>query len=253
MHFNQTNKVFIGGHRGDCFNYYENTMSAFEGAVKAGVDMIEFDVRLSKDGVPVIFHDATVDRTTDGVGNVSEMTLEELLSLNAGDEDTVERIPLFSEFMSWASEKKVMLNIEIKEYYSEENIDRCIKCIENVVEQVERYNMSKIVVINSFDGWVLEYIYRNYGKKYILHGHYPYSKMKNLNLDPDAYLDCANISDILNKEHYDYLLAKGIEPWVGANVTQSSKLNLACKYGARVITVNNPKDAIDKVQKLGRR
>ena len=246
-------EILVGGHRGDCFNFYENTMQAFDAAINAGVDLIEMDVRLSKDDVLVIIHDATVDRTTDGIGAVSDMTADELSILNAGDEDSPARIPLFADFMKWANEKKIMLNIEIKEYYSEENQERCQRCIEGVVEQIDKYDMARNVVINSFDAWVLEYTYQKYGKKYILHGHYPYSKMKNLNLNPDTYLDCANISDILQKEYYDYLIKKNIEPWVGANVTQESKLNLACKYGAKVITINNPGDAIKKLEKLGLR
>ncbi|MBR5586862.1 MAG: glycerophosphodiester phosphodiesterase family protein [Clostridia bacterium] len=248
---NYNGKILVGGHRGDCFNFYENTMQAFEAAIEVGVDMIEMDVRLSKDDVLVIIHDATVDRTTDGIGNVCDMTADELLNLNAGDEDSPAKIPLFSDFMRWANEKKIMLNIEIKEYYSEENEQRCRRCIEGIVEQIDKYDMADKVVINSFDAWVLEYLFEKYGKKYVLHGHYPYSKMKNLNLNPDTYLDCANISDILQKEYYDYLIKKNIEPWVGANVTQESKINLASKYGAKVITINNPGDAIMKLKKTG--
>lgn len=80
------------GHRGAAGLAPENTLPSFREAVeKWGVDMIELDVRATADGQCVIFHDATVDRTTDGTGAVAEMTLEELRGLDAGaafrDED----------------------------------------------------------------------------------------------------------------------------------------------------------------------
>ena len=62
----------------------ENTLHAFEGAAALGADVIETDVRSTSDGVLVVFHDATVERTTDGVGSVARMTLAELKRLDAG-------------------------------------------------------------------------------------------------------------------------------------------------------------------------
>ena len=155
-------KMTIAAHRGDSYNYYENTMTAFEKAIEAGADMIETDVRISKDNILFLMHDDVVDRTTDGKGKVEDMTLEEIQKINAGDVNTFEKIPLFEELLNLAVEKDIMLNIEIKEYYSEQNEEICIRCIEEVVALIEKYNMSQKVVINSFDAWVLEYIYKKY-------------------------------------------------------------------------------------------
>ena len=93
----------IAAHRGDSYNYYENTMTAFKAAVEAGADMIEFDVHMTKDGVLVVMHDSTVNRTTNGDGRISQMTLDEILALNAGDEFSPEKVPTFNEFMDWVS------------------------------------------------------------------------------------------------------------------------------------------------------
>jgi glycerophosphoryl diester phosphodiesterase len=71
-------------HRGDMKHFPENTLPAFASAVAKGAHMIEFDVYLTKAGVPVIIHDRTVDRTTDGKGNVTDFTFEELRNLDAG-------------------------------------------------------------------------------------------------------------------------------------------------------------------------
>ncbi|MFK4998879.1 glycerophosphodiester phosphodiesterase family protein [Bacillus sp. N9] len=71
-------------HRGSSAYAPENTMSAFRLGVEHGVDFIECDVHLSKDGKLIIIHDEKVDRTTDGFGYVKDFTLEELKQLDAG-------------------------------------------------------------------------------------------------------------------------------------------------------------------------
>ena len=74
----------IQGHRGSSENYPENTMLAFAKAVEEGADGIECDVRKSSDGVLLVIHDATVDRTTDGTGTVSNLTWSYISGLDAG-------------------------------------------------------------------------------------------------------------------------------------------------------------------------
>ena len=74
----------IFAHRGASAHAPENTLAAFELALEQGADGIELDVKLSADGQVIVIHDATVDRTTDGMGPVSELTLGELRGLSAG-------------------------------------------------------------------------------------------------------------------------------------------------------------------------
>ncbi|RSM45945.1 glycerophosphodiester phosphodiesterase [Actinoplanes sp. ATCC 53533] len=71
-------------HRGYSAVAPENTLPALAAAVLAGATLVEFDVRTTADGVPVVIHDRTVDRTTDGAGQVGELTLDELSALDAG-------------------------------------------------------------------------------------------------------------------------------------------------------------------------
>ena len=77
-------QLIIIGHRGHSFAAPENTLSAIDAAFVAGSDLVEVDVRLSRDGVPVIIHDETLDRTTSGSGPVADKTLAELKRLDAG-------------------------------------------------------------------------------------------------------------------------------------------------------------------------
>ncbi len=76
--------MFIVGHRGARAVYPENTVTALKEGMRCA-DFVEIDIRLTKDGIPVVMHDATLDRTTDGSGLVSGKTLYEIQQLNAGD------------------------------------------------------------------------------------------------------------------------------------------------------------------------
>ena len=100
---------------------------------------------------------------------------------------------------------------------------------------------------------MLEYVYKKHGKKYRLHGFYPYTIMNRVTINPDEYLFCACIFDNFNKSLYDYLISRGIEPWIGASVTQESKYAVCGEYGAKLVTTNNPTDAIEKLERLGLR
>ncbi|WAU81380.1 glycerophosphodiester phosphodiesterase family protein [Streptomyces sp. Qhu-G9] len=84
------------GHRGIMGVEPENTLRSFIAAQQAGLDLIELDLHLSKDGALVVMHDADVDRTTDGSGPIAEKTLAELRALDAG---RGERIPVFEEVL----------------------------------------------------------------------------------------------------------------------------------------------------------
>jgi glycerophosphoryl diester phosphodiesterase len=105
-------------HRGASARAPENTLAAFEEAIRLGVDAIELDVHLSADGVPVVIHDDTVDRTTDGRGAVGALSLAALRRLDAGSwfgaRFRGERIPTLEEALDCAR-GRCGLNIEIKE------------------------------------------------------------------------------------------------------------------------------------------
>ncbi|MEW2494807.1 glycerophosphodiester phosphodiesterase family protein [Streptomyces nodosus] len=97
------------GHRGVMGVEPENTLRSFVAAERAGLDLIELDLHLSKDGALVIMHDAEVDRTTDGTGPIAEKTLAELRALDAG---RGERVPVFDEVLDAV---KAPLQAEIKD------------------------------------------------------------------------------------------------------------------------------------------
>lgn len=112
-------KIVIWAHRGASGDAPENTMSAFRLAEQAGADGIELDVRLTADGVPMVLHDDTLDRTTDIKGALATYSLRNLQHADAGSwfasQFAGEVLPALDQVLQWADER-LSLNVEIKEY-----------------------------------------------------------------------------------------------------------------------------------------
>ncbi len=112
------NELFVWAHRGASNDAPENTMSAFQAAAAAGANGIELDVHLSRDGIPMVIHDETLDRTTNGSGPVGRMRAREIHRLDAGRwYDPVfagESVPALEEILQWAGDG-IRINIEIKD------------------------------------------------------------------------------------------------------------------------------------------
>lgn len=147
----EDNFVIIG-HRGASAYYPENTMAAFRAAYEMDAEMIELDILLSKDGIPVVIHDETLDRTTNGAGLVADYSLAELKKLDAGfwfgDEHAGEQIPTLEEVLAFAK-GKIALNIEIKTEAVTDERSGGIE--EKALDLVKKYAMEDYVLFSSFD------------------------------------------------------------------------------------------------------
>ena len=136
----------IIAHRGASGYAPENTLAAFELAQKQGADALELDVRLARDGAPVVIHDATLDRTTDLTGPVGARTLAELRQADAGYRFTADggrttpyrgaaiRIPTLAEVL-WSFPTMPVM-VEVKEVEVQEAVRRvlleeraCDRCV----------------------------------------------------------------------------------------------------------------------------
>lgn len=107
----------ICAHRGAMDTHPENTIAAFKEAIRLQAQMIEFDVRLTKNGKLVILHDETVDRTTYGTGKIGELTLNQVRLLDAGSWKSPdfegEKIPTFTEALAVMPDN-IWLNVHLK-------------------------------------------------------------------------------------------------------------------------------------------
>jgi glycerophosphoryl diester phosphodiesterase len=132
-------------HRGFSARYPENTLLAFEKALDVGVGWIELDVQTTSDGVPVVIHDATVDRTTDGSGRVDAMTLDEVKALDAGSHRGESfaglRVPSLDETLdSLVGRTRLVIELKMGEPAS----------VSDVVEAVEARGMTEDVTYSAF-------------------------------------------------------------------------------------------------------
>ena len=132
----ESNVAFVAHRGGIVPGYPENTLSAFRQAVKHGAEVIEVDLRGTKDGEVVILHDETLDRTTNGKGKVTDYTLAELKKLDAG---AGERIPTYEEALQLVAGTGVKLLLDIKE---SPVLDK-----RKVVRLTDKYNAALNVIV----------------------------------------------------------------------------------------------------------
>lgn len=140
----------VYAHRGFSGEYPENTMLAFRKARETGCDGIELDVQLSRDGIPVIMHDETLDRTTSGKGNLRDYSYEELCRFDCWGKFPgkygFQKIPTLKEYLEWVKDTGLVTNIELKNsvfYYKWME--------EKVLELVDRYRLRQKVLFSSFN------------------------------------------------------------------------------------------------------
>ncbi len=137
----------IVGHRGTA-DAPENTLAAFRNSIKQGAEMLELDVRLSRDGVPVVIHDNTLRRVTGGAGSVSSRTARHLQTLDVGSrhgpEFGGEKIPTLKETILELS-PQVPLDIELK--FSKPDYRALVSGVIKVIEETGAYSR---LMVSSF-------------------------------------------------------------------------------------------------------
>jgi len=146
--FKNSSRPIIFGHRGASAHAPENSIASFKMAVEHGADFIELDVKLSLDGVVMVIHDQTVDRTTNGTGMVNQLTYDMLKELDAGGKFDVkfagEKLPTLDEVFK-AVGKDIFVNVELTNYSSQTD-----DLIPKVAEVVKANEMQDRVLFSSF-------------------------------------------------------------------------------------------------------
>jgi glycerophosphoryl diester phosphodiesterase len=138
----------VFAHRGASAHAPENTLAAFELALEQGAHGIELDVKLSADGELVVIHDARVERTTDGQGQVSKLRLAALRELDAGsffsEEFKGEKIPTLVEVFE-AVGKRILINVELTNYKTPRD-----GLVDKVCDLVQRFGLQDNILFSSF-------------------------------------------------------------------------------------------------------
>ncbi|HEY7668490.1 MAG TPA: glycerophosphodiester phosphodiesterase [Actinomycetota bacterium] len=150
--FSQGAGRLVVAHRGDSSRQAENTLEAFDAAVAAGADAVEFDVRIAADGTGVVMHDPGVERTTDGTGLIRDLTLGEIkrLSIRTADGGTTE-VPTLEETLAWLS-GRVAVDVEIKNIPGEPGFDAEREiAVEATLRALDRTAFVGPVLLSSFN------------------------------------------------------------------------------------------------------
>jgi glycerophosphoryl diester phosphodiesterase len=136
-------KLIVIAHRGGAGIAPENTLASIKNAITLNVDYVEIDIQLTKDSIPVVIHDATVNRTTNGIGKVRNYTFNELSLLDAGVKFSKkfkgERIPSFSEIIKITKDKMPLI-VEIKD----------VEAKYKIVEEIKKNKLENQITIVSF-------------------------------------------------------------------------------------------------------
>ena len=132
--------VFVISHRADWRNFPENSLEAIESAIQMGVDIVELDVHRTADGELVVCHDKTIDRTTNGKGKISELTLDYIRSryLRAGHRAVTRyKMPTLAEALDKCNGRVLI------------NIDKGINYYDQIMDMLVKRNMADQVIIKS--------------------------------------------------------------------------------------------------------
>ena len=262
--------VLVSGHRGEsCFGL-ENTMFSFKRVLDVGVNMIETDVHMTKDGYLILMHDESVERTTNGVGKIKELTLKEIKALdatvNAKIEVAPESPPTLSEFLELVKDyPDVLLNIELKDY-PEDGEDFAFRSADKVCELLIKYDVHKRSWINSFSGKLLEYVYLKHGDTFYYHGFYPWFILGEMKINPETFIDVACMQhriqhpdgsiekcedNMCPKEWFDYLVSKRIMPLMAPSLKEYPLYDQAFSYGSRIVNSDEPEKMLAYLKDKG--
>jgi glycerophosphoryl diester phosphodiesterase len=140
-------------HRGASAYAPENTLSSFQLALEQDAPALELDVKVSGDGEVVVLHDQTLDRTTNGMGDLRKFTLQHLRTLDAGEKFNEkyrgERIPTLREVLDHFG-NKIRINIELTNYASPGD-----ELVTLVVSLVRQFKVEESIIFSSFNPWNL--------------------------------------------------------------------------------------------------
>lgn len=249
-----TQNIYVAAHRGWKAKYPENTLEAFAAALDLGVDQLETDVRITKDGELVLIHDATIDRTTNGTGKVCDYTLEQLKRFDAGNGA---RIPTLVEFMELVKDHPfITLDIELKEYPLEGKETEAYQVCDRVLSIIDEYGFTQRCVINSWNGKLNEYIHKTYQNIYKQHVYFPQKFLGICERNPYEYAYCTcliglSAGEYTPEEAIQLQKDTGVRLWAGTDAKDEQMIDRYLDMGIELITCDNPDEVLTILRKKG--
>jgi len=175
--------VDIIAHRGASATHHENTLGAFSEALRLGAQGIELDVHLAASGEPIVIHDNSLERTTNGHGLIEGHTADELKSYDAGDG---ERIPTLDQVLGSYHTRKTRFWIELKQ----ERAAKAVAALITSYVSTKRYDYDQLIVISSLHSALQDVIKTN----------------PNIVTGATLYQEPASLSEVLELTGADFIL-----------------------------------------------
>lgn len=243
------------GHRGIAAQYPENTLLSFEAAIDLGVDLIEFDINMTRDGQLVVIHDNDIARTSDHAGLTRDFTLAELKSFDFGypakygDRFKGAQIPTFREVLALVQRKSdtVLLNVEIK--------DMAHETVDATIAMLHEFGMEERAVIACFDAQILRCTKAAY--PHMRCQGFPGRYMKNFT--EAAYrcmfgmgipIGAKDSTDERIRADVAFAKENGILAWLFTCDTPET-VRACVDYGADNVTGNDPAVALATLREMG--
>lgn len=263
-------RIILCGHRGEMTYNPENTMAAFRAAIGYGVDMIETDVHMTKDGIPVLRHDLVIPE----IGRICDCRYDDLKKAKPD-------LPTLEEFLElMVRHPYVALNIEFKDVPDSpraEGIDKGVtamseefsfRCQDKALQMLKEAGVASRTWICSFCGKLVERAFRKEGRAFHYHGFYPWFIMGELSLEPESYIDLACMQHrfhspeglvvryddpLCPEDWWQAVRAKGMTALAAPSLTSFGNFDAAFRYGAGAVNANDPKGMAEHLKQLGLR
>ena len=259
-------QIILAAHRGDRKCCPENTMSAFESALRLGADMIETDVHMTSDGELILIHDHSLARTAGFDGITHKMTLQEIKALDAGswfsEKFAGERIPTVEEFIDLIKDSDMLVNWELKDYPSDTGDGFAFASADKLLEIIKKHGLEERSMINSFSDRVLEHVKNVSDYPFAIHGQGIYHCPKTIDRaeisEEELYDWCCLYSEVegLSPLHFphnfEYCLKNKILPCVCIG-DDFYAYQRCVELGCRMFTSNDIYEAERILKKLNAR
>jgi len=234
--------VKLVAHRGFNLLAPENSMPAYEWAVKLGMKNIELDIQLTSDDVWKVMHDETVDRTTDGTGLLGSKTSAEIDALTIDAGNNIEmysnlKVPNLEDILKLCVEHGLTPNIEVKPGENPEKLPL-------LIDLLKKYNMVNSVLLSSFNTEILNKLRGLDGSIYLMYIISPSPTQTHINT-AKGIGKCGIVSNYANtgKAQVELMLNEGIKIAV-YTVDAVDKLREFVDYGVDYIMSNNFNEVI---------
>jgi glycerophosphoryl diester phosphodiesterase len=241
--------VLVASHRAVHHVYPENSIAAIKEAVRLGVDIVEIDVKVSKDGIPMLMHDGKINRTTNGTGDLEEQSFQALrkLRLVVDGKPTLEKIPTLEEALRVAK-GNILVDLDLKTSH-----------IDKIIEVVKKTGTSDIVFFFDSDYEMLSKVDAASEAYMIMPRAYSYAMADSaLNLfKPEViHID----SKFYTPEVTRLIKTKQARIWINAlgepdqeirNGNAKRALTDLTKYGANIIQTDEPEKIIRTLREMG--